>query len=82
MRRPHRHQHRPEHPGEEELRRIVAVSGLSPGQEEAGRLMLADEVRSQKPKAKTQNGGADEVKVQGAKCKIRSGEAGERWELR
>jgi hypothetical protein len=67
MRRPHRHQHRPEHPGEEELRRIVAVSGLSPGQEEAGRLMLADEVRSQKPRRKTGERTRSKCKVQSAR---------------
>ena len=31
-----RNQHRHEHPSEERLRRIVAASGLSPGQEKAG----------------------------------------------
>jgi hypothetical protein len=31
-----RNQHRHEYPSEERLRRVVAASGLAPGQEEAG----------------------------------------------
>jgi thiamine-monophosphate kinase len=43
------------------------------GAAEAGRLILAEQVKSQEPKVKSQSGGPDEVRSQKAECSMQSG---------
>jgi thiamine-monophosphate kinase len=46
------------------------------GAAEAGRFLLAEQVKSQKPKAKSQNGGEDEARLQIADCRLQIGRTG------
>jgi thiamine-monophosphate kinase len=46
------------------------------GAAEAGRLLLAEQVKRQKPKAKSQSGGEDKARLQIADCRLQIGKTG------